>query len=183
MTRLYRYIIADDLGIAPCPAAGLVTLATCKPVIRRTARVGDWVLGFRPGSLERGLLLWGGRVARIMEHGEYEREYRGRPDAVYRELDDGTYERLDPTYHPTSDAMSRDLSGPVLVFDGKVSCYRWGKAVPLPVKLAHLAPAGRGHRVSGVQPGDLQLLEEWLAALASETRGEPSGDTRRNCNS
>lgn len=76
MTRIYRYILVDDVGMAPCPAGDLITLGTCKPAIRRGASKGDWVLGFRPGSLERGMLLWGGRVADVLEHGEYERRYR-----------------------------------------------------------------------------------------------------------
>lgn len=165
MSRIYRYILVDDLGMAPCSAGGLITLATCKPVIRRTAQPGDWIVGFRRGSLERGLVLWAGRVTEILPHGEYERAFRGRPDAIYREGSAGAYTRLAPDYHPTQAQMDRDLSGPVLVFDPQVSCYFHGQPIALPLNLAHLAPAGRGHRVSGTQPGDVARLEEWLVEL------------------
>ncbi len=42
---LYSYCIPYDDGAAPNPFWGTCTLAICKPVIRRTARVGDWVVG------------------------------------------------------------------------------------------------------------------------------------------
>ena len=45
MTRLYSYIIKNDAGAAPNPFWGFCTLTICKPTIRRTARIGDWVIG------------------------------------------------------------------------------------------------------------------------------------------
>ena len=45
MTRLFTYIMPVDDGAAPNPFHGICTLAICKPVIRRTAEVGDWVVG------------------------------------------------------------------------------------------------------------------------------------------
>ena len=43
-TRVYTYVLASDVGFAPNPFAGYCTVACCKPVIRRTARVGDWIV-------------------------------------------------------------------------------------------------------------------------------------------
>lgn len=51
--RLYSYIVARDYGFAPNPFFGVCTLATCKPRIRKTAQVGDWVVG--TGSKKNGL--------------------------------------------------------------------------------------------------------------------------------
>jgi hypothetical protein len=45
MTRIYSYVLRFDNGAAPNPFWGVCTLTICKPVIRRTARVGDWVVG------------------------------------------------------------------------------------------------------------------------------------------
>src|SRR5262249_55154673 len=42
---LFSYCIPYDFGSAPNPFWGLCTLAICKPDIRRTANVGDWVVG------------------------------------------------------------------------------------------------------------------------------------------
>lgn len=45
MNRLYSYILKNDNGSAPNPFWGTCTLTICKPKIRRTAKVGDWVIG------------------------------------------------------------------------------------------------------------------------------------------
>jgi hypothetical protein len=43
--KLYRYIVDHDTGFAPNPYHGYCTLATCKQTIRKTVRIGDWILG------------------------------------------------------------------------------------------------------------------------------------------
>lgn len=50
---LYAYAITRDFGFAPNPFHGFCTLATCKPGIRKSARVGDWVMGIGGSSLPK----------------------------------------------------------------------------------------------------------------------------------
>jgi hypothetical protein len=59
--KLWCYVVAQDHGFAPNPFHGVCTLATCKPMIREHADLGDWVLGM--GSKEIGCE---GRVVYIM---------------------------------------------------------------------------------------------------------------------
>ncbi len=42
---IYSYVLRYDDGVAPNPFFGFCTLAVCKPVIRRKAQVGDWIIG------------------------------------------------------------------------------------------------------------------------------------------
>lgn len=42
---LYTYAITRDFGFAPNPFHGFCTLATCKPDIRKSAKVNDWIMG------------------------------------------------------------------------------------------------------------------------------------------
>ncbi len=44
MNKLYTYCIPYDDGAAPNPYWGTCTLVICKPVIRRTAQIGDWIV-------------------------------------------------------------------------------------------------------------------------------------------
>ena len=70
--RLYSYIVANDTGFAPNPFHGYCTLATCKPRIRKTARVGDWIVG--TGSKRNGkagYAVYAMRVTEIMTFDEY----------------------------------------------------------------------------------------------------------------
>lgn len=43
---LYCYKMTHDTGFAPNPYHGVLTLATCKPVIRRCAKKGYWISGW-----------------------------------------------------------------------------------------------------------------------------------------
>jgi hypothetical protein len=45
MPKLYSYCIPYDDGAAPNPYWGVCTLVICKPAIRRSAVVGDWIVG------------------------------------------------------------------------------------------------------------------------------------------
>ena len=45
MKRLYSYVLRFDDGAAPNPFWQTCTLTICKPAIRRTSRIGDWVIG------------------------------------------------------------------------------------------------------------------------------------------
>lgn len=45
MAKGYSYVVKRDYGFAPNPFHGFITLATCKPVIRKGAQVGDYVIG------------------------------------------------------------------------------------------------------------------------------------------
>lgn len=166
MTRLYRYVHVSDDGRAPCIDKRRLTLATCKPAIRRTAQIGDWVMGFYPSPAPAGTLSWAGRVARIIAHGDFEAEFSGRADAAYRRSENGAMIRLYPDYHPDPRDMAKDLSGPALVFDARGVWYFGDSPVALPPALQHLAACGQGHRVNGVGPGDPAALEDWLTALS-----------------
>lgn len=44
--KLYSYVIPRDYGFAPNPYFNYCTLATCKPKIRGSAQIGDWIAAF-----------------------------------------------------------------------------------------------------------------------------------------
>jgi hypothetical protein len=70
--RLFSYVVARDYGFAPNPFFGFCTLATCKPMIRKTAQVGDWVIG--TGSKTCGLagfLVYAMRVSETCTYDQY----------------------------------------------------------------------------------------------------------------
>jgi hypothetical protein len=70
--RLYSYVVARDYGFAPNPFYGTCTLATCKPILRRKATVGDWVIG--TGSAANGLtghLVYAMKVSETMTFDDY----------------------------------------------------------------------------------------------------------------
>ena len=92
-------VVVNDSGFAPNPFFGHCTLATCKPVIRRTAGVGDWIAGV--GSAQRGQegrLVYAMRVAETMSFDEYWDDTRF---ALKRPIADGDSQQRcgDNIYH------------------------------------------------------------------------------------
>ena len=72
IVKLYSYIVARDFGFAPNPFYGFCTLATCKPKIRKTATIDDWVIGTGSKANQRdGYLVYAMRVTETMSFNNY----------------------------------------------------------------------------------------------------------------
>lgn len=84
--KLYSYAVPRDYGFAPNPFYGACTLAACKPLIRKTAEVGDWVIGTgskaKPYLLE-GRLVYAMKVSEILDFDEYWTDARFRSKRPY----------------------------------------------------------------------------------------------------
>ena len=50
MAKAYSYIVAREYIFAPNPFFGVLTLATCKPGIRYSAEIGDFIIGNANGD-------------------------------------------------------------------------------------------------------------------------------------
>ncbi len=72
MAKVYMYVVARDFGFAPNPFHGFCSLATCKPAIRSTAQVGDWILGMGGSALRAvGRCIFAMRVSETRSFDEY----------------------------------------------------------------------------------------------------------------
>ena len=71
--KLYSYIVARDFGFAPNPFFGFCTLATCKPRIRASASVDDWIIGTgaKSGYNFNGRLIYAMQVGEILDFDTY----------------------------------------------------------------------------------------------------------------
>lgn len=69
---LFSYVVARDYGFAPNPFGGFCTLATCKPGVRRSAQVGDWVVGTGSAVKHRkGFIVYAMKVLEAMTYDAY----------------------------------------------------------------------------------------------------------------
>ena len=72
MNRVYIYVVDRDFGFAPNPYHGYCTLATCKPIIRKTAKVEDWIIGMGGARLKAtGRCVFAMRVSQVISFNEY----------------------------------------------------------------------------------------------------------------
>jgi hypothetical protein len=114
---IYYYKLTVDDGGAPCVEKGLLSLAICKPVIRRKAARDDVIFGFAANSLARdNPLIYIAVVTEAVPGVEYydpNHQYRSRADCIYRRLADGHFEwSRGSIYHTGPGNLQHDLGAP-----------------------------------------------------------------------
>jgi hypothetical protein len=183
MPKLYTYCIPYDDGAAPNPYWGICTLVICKPVIRRAAEVGDWVVG--TGSTRSpigdigGCVVYAMRVSRTMTMKEYDMyavehvpdkvpQWRHRD--VRRRLGDALYDYSvmvnPPAQRPgvhVAGNVDTDLGGRNALLSDHF--YYFGDhPVRLPQDLQGIVLQGQGHRSNSNAPYVEQFVE-WIDGL------------------
>lgn len=192
--RLYSYIVLRDYGFAPNPFHGYCTLATCKPQVRRTASVGDWILG--TGSAQRGLAghaVYAMRVDETLTFDEYWNDPRfasKRPnlrgsrkhqfgDNIYRRDEHGEWRQL-PSHHSMHDGSRnvRNVGTDTRVDRVLVSRHfvYWGgdaPVIPQRFRDQELCKRGVGHKCR-FSDGLVRAVVEWIECHDSAGRiGRP----------
>ncbi len=111
--RIYVYKIIEDSGGAPCVTRALLTLALCKPSIRRSAAVGDWIFAFGSNNEEpANRLVYIASVTQKITDGQYYElaRFTNRGDCIYQRLRDGKFvRRSDAMFHNDSDLRDYDV--------------------------------------------------------------------------
>lgn len=190
MTRLFSYVVTRDYGFAPNPFHGYCTLATCKPLIRKQANVGDWVVGTtsvakssRFGSLP--MLLYWMKVSEILTFNQYWYDPRfqiKKPvlnlskkmaygDNIYHSSQSGRWSQLNSHHTLPDGSINEDNlrtdtyhTDKVLISDEFV--YMGRKPLPIPASVANhqgvaLAKRGAGHKSSVFSSSFIANFENW----------------------
>ena len=107
---IYVYKIVADIGGAPCVWNNLLSLAICKPMIRKTARKGSLIFGFGGKDYEERLI-YVARVTAKLEGTAYyrQRKYARRPDCIYRVEKGRPVRKASAKYHCDSDHRKKDV--------------------------------------------------------------------------
>jgi len=182
--RVHTYVITTDVGSAPNYDPPFVSLAVCKPRIRRKAVVGELVLAFagRPvNPVAPHTVVWAGIVTATMTFADYwqDRRFAGkkpdrsaRPDNFYRPVDGGLVWVDNPTHGP--EAAQTDTGGLyVLVFDPAWRFGAHGPMIPEEFGLRMIG-ARRGEHLVDLSAKGWHRLEAWLNAQ-SQISGPPTG--------
>ncbi len=177
--RLYGYVITRDFGFAPNPYYGICTLATCKPKIRKTAEIGDWVAGFGgSATLVKGRLVY---IMRISEKIAFDDYWNGikfdkkKPnflksrkacygDNIYHHDDKGEWIQ-ENSHHSFEDEINyknlyKDTSEDAVLISEKF-WYFGNNAPELPSNLDSLKHQSRGHKIAKDQNIIIRLID-WL---------------------
>ncbi|MCY4008030.1 MAG: hypothetical protein OXE84_14600 [Rhodobacteraceae bacterium] len=194
MPNLFTYVMAFDSGFAPNPFGGICTLATCKPRIRKSAQIGDWIVGTGSNkkSVRRGkFLVYAMRVEEVLTFNEYwsDPRFAGKKpnlrgsyrmacgDNIYCPHPSGTGWLQSESYHSQRDRqkhivhdtkVDRVLVGREFVYFGAE-----GPKIPKHLRKAGLVHAGQNHgRIPC--PETITTFEVWFKSLGrTGYRGKP----------
>lgn len=195
--RIFSYIVRYDFGFAPNPFEGWCTLATCKPLIRRAAKVGDWVVG--SGSAQKNLagkLVFAMRVEEVLTFDDYWKDARfsrkvptdrgavkrAYGDNIYHHADDGSWIQEDSRHSldggaPNSGHIATDTSVDAVLVSSHFTYFGAG-GPDVPSRLRQdfgddIVCSGQGHRCN--LPGDLvAAAASWLDGLERGLLGRPA---------
>lgn len=97
MAKGYSYVVVRDYGFAPNPFWGVLTLATCKPIIRKNANVGDFVIGHATAA-EGNKIIYIMKVSKVITFDEY---WNDKAFSIKKPIMNGSLTRMygDNIYH------------------------------------------------------------------------------------
>ena len=196
--RTYLYKLTSDRGGAPCAppplsgAAPLLSLAICKPAVRRTAQPGDRILGLTSRVLENRdgypplSVIYAATVSEVLDATAYYAPgspHRTRPDCIYRyDAETGTLTHSGETgLHADPRHRRRDLGREGVFENGRILLcndftYKGSAALVLDAQLTRLremiSALGQGHRV--VHEGRDATLDAELKRLFRAIGKQPS---------
>lgn len=128
MEHIYFYKMTHDTEFAPNPHCGVLTLATCKPTIRRCASKGDWISGWTAKvvtdkdnnklKFQEEKLIYLACIKEKMTFAEYWKNYPMKRntaefvsgDNIYEPIGEDEYRQIDNPHHG-QDCIERDLRG------------------------------------------------------------------------
>lgn len=165
--KLFSYVITRDHGFAPNPFGGCCTLATCKPLLRKQAQPGDWVIG--TGSKVAGLkgrLIYVMRVDEKLTFDEYWNDPRFvAKKSVFNSglkhcFGDNVYHHDPATGEWLQEDSHHSLEGGGINITNLETDTRW----PYVLVSYHYRYFGSNH---------VALPEEWIDALCNNRRVPP----------
>ncbi|MGZ3617550.1 MAG: Nmad2 family putative nucleotide modification protein [Ktedonobacteraceae bacterium] len=178
MPTLYSYCIRYDIGSAPNPFWGLCTLAICKPNIRQSANIGDWVVGtgsaVSPVGNISDKVVYAMRVTQKMTMEDYDRFTRSKlPRKIplmtsidpRRRSGDSIYDfstsppLLRPSVHGEENQKT-DLKGGWVLLSNHYF-YFGDSPVDLPEELLEIVKKGPGHKAN-FDPYDVDAFIHWI---------------------
>lgn len=184
--KVYSYVVARDFGFAPNPFHGFCTLATCKPVIRKNAEIGDIIIGIGSGAQESaysGRMIYAMIVSEILPYDKYwidtrfknKKPYMGGSkmqmygDNIYHTSPETGKMVQEFSHHSNEDGTTnynnynRDVPGEKVLV-AEQFWYFGNQAIEIPSSLSGLSEVKRGHRVWKEQ--DFYCaVRSWLESL------------------
>ncbi|MBQ2045957.1 MAG: hypothetical protein II260_02070 [Muribaculaceae bacterium] len=190
--KMWSYRIVHDKQFAPNPFKGVLTLATCKPLIRRSkeSESGVWLAGFAAYSVKDGLrpkkgrelLIYLAKISEVMTMQDYWTKYpQKRAQKCGEEFEeyygDNIYDEnlhlVNDNHHKDWD-FKRDISGKNVLICKEFYYFAPDSRLVVPNEFDELVYKRRGQTL--VQNKDLiQKFIDYVRSCAKDDFGKPQG--------
>ena len=130
---IWSYVVTHDGGTAPCVDNNLLSLCICKPVIRRGAVIGDWIIGFARKEVGENLIVYIAEVTEKILMEEYFIDPEVRQDKIYNFVDNEFIHYGGPI-HNSPKNWKTDISG-IHCLISKNFWYFGEEPLPIPEEL------------------------------------------------
>ncbi len=183
---LRTYKMTADTGFAPNPFWGYLTLATCKPWIRKKAKTGEWIAGFSSKKLDNSevgkeKLIFLMKVEKIIplkgyfNHPEFENKIPqlNKKECIYKcgdniyKFENGEFTQIENRSH-TKEDMEQDLKGEN-VLASRIFWYFGENAFEVPEKVRPKVPKGRARYGAVTKDNEVQKFINWIKEKYPET--------------
>lgn len=153
--RLFSYKMTNDNGFAPNPFYGMLTLANCKPCIRKHKKIGDWIAGFSSAILNgdkvgKERLVYLMKIEKIIPYRDYwnDKQYELKKpnlssietidktgDNIYKPINTNAelytdFEQIPNKNHTTERNKIHDLSGKNVLIS---KCFYYFGSIPIEI--------------------------------------------------
>jgi len=171
--NLYKYVITHDTGKAPCIDNNLLTLCICKPKIRKTAKVGDWVLATasKQKISREPRIVYAAKITKKITMEQYALENEVRQDKIYS-FDGLSLRHNGSSTHSEPYDQKTDIGG-VFCLVSNEFWYFGNMAIELPKELSFLYHFGRGHSKIRDQLL-LEVTEKYFSGIEPGILGKPN---------
>ena len=78
---IYSYLLVTDNGSAPCIQQNLLSLAICKPRIRKAANIGDYIIAFASKSMkisQEPKIIYIAKISNKLKLNKYYTEFKNK---------------------------------------------------------------------------------------------------------
>ena len=172
MPNYYSYIMCYDDGAAPNAENNLLTLAICKPQIRRTAQAGDIVIAYNGSQLLKNTrekrIIYIAKITGSISMSDYATLYPQRSDSIYTPSG-----RIKPNPFHSENNIETDLGGKNVILS-RDFIYFGDKHISVPNGLKETIP-GRGHQSKKNLPYGALIeskFKEWKQTYGSGKIGD-----------
>jgi hypothetical protein len=176
----------DDYGFAPNPFKNFLTLANCKPLIRKCKKPGDWIAGFTSKSLngdpigeERLIYLM--KVSKKITYAEYWNdpqyeckkpisnpvEYEDKQaDNIYKPVNGTDFVQIANKNHFENEIV-RDLSGKFVLLS---DCFYYfgGKPISIPKEIRPGVP--KSQSAHGKRTYEIEKINQFISYIENNNQ-------------